>query len=95
MGHIILGEKGRWNDAQIEQTKLLATICRPTKWSQAGMTSFWTRFLVKEKLVNLCRTHEQIKLVKENTFVCAGLKKRIMIASMMAYFILDRQSAKV
>ena len=34
--------------------------------SKAGMTSFWTRFLVKEKLVNLCRTHEQIKLVKEN-----------------------------
>ena len=29
-----------------------------------GITSFWTRLLVKEKLVNLCCTHEQIKLVK-------------------------------
>ena len=33
--------------------------------SKAGMTSFWTRLLVKEKLVNLRRTHERIKLVKE------------------------------
>ena len=42
------------------------------------ITSFWTRLLVKEKLVNLCRAHEQInlvekkKLVKENMFVCEG-----------------------
>ena len=33
--------------------------------SKAGHGSFWTRFLVKEKLPNLCRTHEQIKLVKD------------------------------
>ena len=42
------------------------------------MISFRTRLLVKEKLVNLCCTHEQIKLakeklVKENLVVCAGL----------------------
>ena len=29
----------------------------------------WTRLLVKEKPVNLCCTHEQIKLVKENFVV--------------------------
>ena len=43
-----------------------------------GHASFWTRLLVKEKVVNLCRTHEQIKsvkekLVKENLVVCARL----------------------
>ena len=41
--------------------------------SKSGMTSFWTSFLVMEKLVNLCCTHEQIKLVKgkfvKGTFV--------------------------
>ena len=31
------------------------------------------RLLVKEKLVNLCCTHEQIKLVKGNLVVCEGL----------------------
>ena len=43
--------------------------------SKAGMTSFRTRLLVKEKLVNLCSTREQIKLikgklVKENLVLC-------------------------
>ena len=33
--------------------------------------------LVKEKLVNLCCTHEQIKLVKENLVVCAVLKPQL------------------
>ena len=30
--------------------------------------------IVKERLVNLCCTHEQIKLVNENLVVCEGLK---------------------
>ena len=38
-----------------------------------GMTSFWPRLVVKEKPVDLCRTHEQIKLVKQNLVACAGL----------------------
>ena len=30
------------------------------------------QLLNKEKLVNLCRTHEQIKLIKKNLVLCAG-----------------------
>ena len=54
--------------------------CRPVHTnnfpcSNAGMTM---QLLVKEKLVNLCCAHEQIKLVKgklvkKNVVVCAGL----------------------
>ena len=61
----------------------------------ASMTSFWTRLLVKEKLVNLCRTHEQINLVKENLVVwctpdyshCTGL---IFVLSAQDRYVLQK-----
>ena len=42
--------------------------------SKAGVTSFWTRKIVKEKLVNSCCTHKQMKHVKKNLVACTGLK---------------------
>ena len=46
--------------------------------SKAGHANFWTRFLVKEKLVNLCRTHEQIKLIAKENYssrLCGALSQ--------------------
>jgi hypothetical protein len=40
---------------------------------KAGIISFGTRLLGKEKLSIFCRPHEQIKLVEEKLLVCKGL----------------------
>ena len=45
------------------------------------MTSFRTRLLVKETLVNLCRAHEQIKLVKEKR-----IKETVVVCSFTISF---------
>ena len=46
------------------QHKLTSCFLEKGPCSKAGMTSFWTRKIVKEKLFNLRCTYEQIKLVK-------------------------------
>ena len=41
--------------------------------SKVGQASFWTKKIVKANLsIYAARTHEQIKLVKENLVVCTG-----------------------
>ena len=40
---------------------------------KAGIISFGTRLLGKEKWSIFCRPHEQIKLVEEKLLVCKGL----------------------
>ena len=40
---------------------------------KTGMTSFSTKLLVKEIIVNFCRAHEQMKRVRGNLLLCTWL----------------------